>query len=56
MNFNYRTFWLPLWAYLHQPVLSSDMVWNPTKFWQCYQLMLLERCWQMGCKEEHPRT
>ncbi|MDJ1180504.1 hypothetical protein PJF56_16705 [Roseofilum sp. BLCC_M91] len=58
MKFNYYTFWLPLWAYLNQPLFNSasPMVWSPQHFWYRYQLTLLERCWHMSHQEGHPQA
>lgn len=46
----------PLWAYLKQPVFSSQykIKLNPKVFWRCYRLEHLERCWFKVYKpEEH---
>ncbi|MDJ1174260.1 hypothetical protein [Roseofilum capinflatum] len=58
MKFNYYTFWLPLWAYLNQPLFNSEspMVWSLNQFWYRYQLTLLERCWQISYQEGHPQA
>lgn len=52
----YYSFWLPLWAYLHQPLFVPGMVWSPSQFWHRYQLKLLERCWEISYQQGRPRT
>lgn len=36
----------PLWPFLTQPVFSSKLILNPFKFWQHYNIQLLEQCWK----------
>ncbi len=37
----------PLWQYLSQPLgrRTVQLILNPDRFWQLYQLQLLEHCW-----------
>jgi hypothetical protein len=53
----------PLWQYLSQPLFCSTakLILNPDRFWQDYQIQILEhswnqesiqfleRCWQQPC-------
>lgn len=39
----------PLWQYLNQPLLSSQLVLNPRRFAHLYRVELLTRCWRKEC-------
>lgn len=42
----------PFWQFLDQPLFdpTRKLVLNPRRFWQMYQIQMLERCWAQDCE------
>lgn len=37
---------LPVWKYLNQNLGDRSSVWSVKRFWLCYKVELLKKCWQ----------